>query len=152
MPAVSLYDVVLWAHIIGVVVAFAGPFSYLVWFAWVERSAMPERAFFHRVQSHIGKRLVGPGMVVVLLAGAYLATDRDLWSEVWVTVPLVILLILGALGGAFFGPREERLAELAASGDTAAYEPLYAQVKRMTYVGVALVLVAAFFMVTKLGS
>ena len=152
MAAVSLYDTVLWAHIIGVLVAFAGPFSYLIWFAWVDRSPMAERAFFHRVQTHIGKRLVAPGLLVILLAGAYLATDRDLWSEVWVTVPLVLLVILGGLGGAYFTPREERLAELAANGDTAAYEPLYAQVKRMTYVGVALVLVAAFFMVTKLGS
>ncbi len=39
--------------------------------------------------------------------------DRDLFSETWVTIPFVILIILLGLGGAFFNPREKQLAALA---------------------------------------
>ena len=104
------------------------------------------------MQALVGQRLIGPASVVILLAGAYLATDRDLWSEVWVTVPLVILIVLGGLGGAYFGPREEKLAALAEAGDEQAYRPAAAQLRSVGYLSLALVLVAAFFMVTKLGA
>ncbi len=152
MPAVSLYNVVVWIHVSAVVIAFGSVFSYPLWFAHVARAPMAEKAFFHRMQARIGRYVVGPAMVVILLAGAYLATDRDLWSEVWVTVPLVILFVISGLWGAILAPREERLVALAEAGDEAAYGPLFAQVRTMTYVALALVLVAAFFMVTKLGA
>ncbi len=152
MLAVTTYQVALWIHIVGVVIAFGVVFSYPVWFSHVAGAPAATRAGFHRGQAKIGKYVISPGMLVVLLAGAYMATDRDLWSEVWVTVPLVILIILGGLGGAYFGPREERLSELAAAGDEDAYRPLFAQVRTVSYVAMALVLIAAFFMVTKLGS
>ncbi len=35
-----------------------------------------------------------------------LATDRELWGEVWVTVPLAILIVLLGSGGAFFASHE----------------------------------------------
>lgn len=38
----------------------------------------------------------------MLLAGAYLATDADLWSEVWVVVPLVLLFVIAGLVVAIF--------------------------------------------------
>ena len=53
------------------------------------------------------------------------------------------------LGGAYFGPREERLSELAEGPD---YDRLFAQVRTVSYAAMLLVLVAAFFMVTKPGS
>ena len=152
MLAVTFYDVVLWIHIAGVVIAFGGIFTYPVWFSHVGRAPAATRAGFHRGQAKIGKYVISPGLLVILLAGAYLASDRDLWSEVWVSIPLVILFILGGLGGAYFGPREERLATLAEAGDEAAYRPLFAQVRTVSYVGMALVLIAMFFMVTKLGA
>ena len=152
MLAILFYDVVLWIHIAAVVIGFGAPFTYPMWFAHISRAPMGERALFHRVQARIGQWVISPALLVIILAGAYMATDRDLWSEVWVTVPLVIAIALGALGGAYFGPREQRLAELAAQGDEAAYAPMFGQVRNVTYVALALVLVAAFFMVTKLGA
>ena len=152
MLAITFYDVVLWLHIMAVVVAFGGTFAYPLSLAYVRRIPLGERASFHRMQALIGQRLIGPASVVILLAGAYMATDRDLWSEVWVTVPLVILIVLGALGGAFFGPREEKLAAMAETGDEAAYQPALGQLLKVGYLSLALVLIAAFFMVTKLGA
>ena len=152
MTAILFYDVVLWVHIVAVVVAFGGIFWYPVWFGIVASWDMPARAKYHRAEGVFGKYVITPGLLVVILAGAYLASDRDYWSEVWVTVPLVIAIVLGGLGGVFFGPRADRLAELADAGGGAEYERLFVQVRNVGYLGLLLILVAAFFMVTKLGA
>jgi hypothetical protein len=152
IPAILFYDVVLWVHIVAVLIAFGGVFTYPVWFGALQRWQPAERAQFHRVQATIGKFVISPFLLLIILAGAYLASDRDYWSEVWVTVPLVIAILIGALGGVYFGPREEKLAELAAAGGGAEYDRLFVQVRNVSYGSMFLVLVAAFFMVTKLGA
>jgi hypothetical protein len=152
MQAVLFYDVVLWVHIMAVVVAFGGAFTYPVWFGLIARAPTSERALFHRAQAFIGQRVISPGLLVIVLAGVYMASDRHYWSKAWVTVPFVIAIILGGLGGAYFGPREKRLAELSAAGGGAEYTKLFAQVRNVTYVAIALVLIAAYMMVTKVGS
>ena len=102
-------------------------------------------------QLEVGERIVGTER-----AGhyrRYVETEvRDLWSEVWVTIPFVIAILLGAIGGAYVNPREKRLAELAEGGGGGDYDRVLGQVRTATYGGMALVLVAAFFMVTKLGA
>jgi uncharacterized membrane protein len=149
---VTFYDVVKWIHIMAVVIAFGGAFTYPVWFSFLRRAAPGERAFFHQAQAFLGQWVISPGLLVIVLAGVYLASDRHYWSKAWVTVPFVIAIILGGLGGAYFGPREKRLAELAAAGGGAEYTRLFAQVRNVTYVALALVLIAAYMMVTKVGS
>src|SRR4051812_9494911 len=151
MLAVQFYDVVLWVHIVAVVTAFGGTFWYPVWFEVLKGWDPAARANFHRAQGMLGRFVISPALLVIILAGAYLASDRDYWSETWVTVPLVIAIVLGGLGGAYFAPRENRLAELADGGGGAEYEGLFTQVRNVGYVAMVLVLVAAFFMVTKLG-
>jgi hypothetical protein len=152
LTAILFYDVVLWVHIVAVLVAFGGVFWYPVWFGIVERWEPAQRANFHRAQATFGKYVISPFLLLIILAGAYLASDRDYWSEVWVTVPLVIAIVIGGLGGAYFGPREDRLAALADGGGGAEYERLFVQVRNVAYLAMLLVLVAAFFMVTKLGA
>jgi uncharacterized membrane protein len=152
MLAVTFYDVVKWLHIMAVVVAFGGAFTYPIWFTMLRRAEPAERAFFHRVQAFLGQRVISPGLLVIILAGAYMASDRDLWSKMWVTIPLLIAIVIGGLGGMFFGPKEKRLAELAAEGGGPEYERVAVQVRNVTYVSLALVAIAAYMMVTKLGS
>jgi hypothetical protein len=112
----------------------------------------------HDSRDRVGRLLMSPGMGVVLLAGIYLATKAEVWSEVWVTVPLVILVAIGALGGMFFAPNERKLAALArrdlgAGGSfSAEYEALFARVASVGLVTIALVLIAIFFMVAKPGA
>jgi hypothetical protein len=152
MLAIRFYDVVVWLHISAVLVAFGGVFTYPFWFRVIGARPPAERVGFHRAQALIGQWLISPAMLVILLAGAYLASDAGLWGEVWVLVPLAILLALGALGGAYFGPKETRLGELAADGGGAEYDAAFRQMRTVTYVALALVLVAAFFMVVKPGA
>jgi hypothetical protein len=152
LRAILFYDVVLWVHIVAVLVAFGGTFWYPVWFHILQSWEPAQRASFHRGQGVLGKFVISPFLLLIIVAGAYLASDRDYWSEVWVTVPFVIAIVLGGLGGAYFAPRENKLAELAAAGGGAEYDRLFVQVRNVGYAAMLLVLVAAFLMVTKLGA
>jgi hypothetical protein len=158
-PAILFYDVVLAAHIACIVIAFGVTFAYPVMGPFVAKTNPRALPTFHAAQDLVGKRVIAPFGGLALLAGAYLASDRDLWSEVWVTVPLVILVALLIAGGAFFGPTEQKAAQLAqrdvdAAGDGPVQlsDEYQAVMKRIAGVGALsslLVLVAVFFMAAK---
>jgi len=145
MPlALAFYDVVQAVHVMGVIAAFG------VWFAW---PLLPGgSAGDHRALQRILRVVVTPAAAVAFLTGIYLASDRGLWSEIWVTIPFLILVILLGLTGAYLTPRQGELASLADAGDTRAYQALSSQVARVVLAGAGLVLVATFLMVTKVGS
>jgi hypothetical protein len=97
----------------------------------------------------VARLVVTPAGTLALLAGVYLASDRSYWSEVWVSVPLLILIVLLGITGAYFVPRQERLAELAEAGAGPEYGALAVQVSRVAFAAAGLVVVAIFFMVAK---
>jgi len=161
MLAIQFYDVVVALHVLGVVVAFGITFAYPLLLTWVKAQHPHAMPALHAAQDQLGKRVITPGMVVVLIAGIYLASDLDVWDRPWVSVPMLILIVLFGLGGAFFSPNERKLAELA-QRDVAAstgasvtfsaeYEALYKKVSTVGLVAAGLVAVAVFVMVTKPG-
>ena len=83
-------------------------------------------------------------------------------GKIWVIVPLIILIGLLALGGAFFGPSEKRAAELAGRDVAAAgpdgpvilspeYTAVAARIAKVGALANVLILVAIFFMAAKPG-
>jgi hypothetical protein len=159
MLAIFFYDVVLSVHIAAILIAFGVTFAYPVLVPFLLRRHPRAMPAIHEAQDRIGKFVITPAATVALLAGAYLASDRDYWSETWVSVPLVILIVLLGLGGAFFAPHERKAAELASrdvaaagDGEVAWSDEYQAVSRRIATVGAlasALVLVAVFFMTTK---
>jgi uncharacterized membrane protein len=155
MLAIAFYDVVLAIHVMAVVVAFGATFAYPAFVPWLRRAHPEAMPAVHDSRDRLGRLVMTPGMGVVLAAGIYLASKADAWSESWVTVPLVILILIGALGGMFFAPNERRLGELArrdlAAGGTFSeeYEALFARVSAVGLATCGLVLIAIFFMVAK---
>jgi hypothetical protein len=141
-PAILFYDVVLSIHVMAVVAAFG------VWFAYPLLVARAD-AGAHRAQVRVSRAVVTPAGTLALLAGVYLASDRSYWSEVWVSVPLVILIVLLGITGAYFIPRQQRLAELAEAGSGPEYAALARQVARVAFLAAGLVVVAILFMVAK---
>src|SRR3954470_24997535 len=95
--AVTFYDIVLWIHVTAVVVAFGALFAYPVFLAVNAGAPIAQRSTFHRDQIAFSRRVTGPVLGLVLLAGVYLATDADVWPKAWVTVPLVILFVVAGL-------------------------------------------------------
>jgi hypothetical protein len=162
MPAILFYDVVLSVHIMAIVVAFGVTFAYPILGIYVTREHPRFLPALHGAQERIGRYLITPAATVALLAGFYLASDRDYMGKVWVIVPLIILIALLGLAGAFFGPSEKRAGELAARDVAAAgpdgpvaFSPEYtALADRIAKVGALaslLILVAIFFMAAKPG-
>jgi hypothetical protein len=155
-PAAAFSDYVLAVHIVAVVAAFGVTFAYPI-FAFVggrlDRSAMP---WFHRMQQAIGRRLISPGLLLVLVAGVILAAGEHQWKHFYVQWGIAVVIVLGALEGAVMVRGEGRLAELAerdiaaAAGRDVEWSPEYeALFKRLGAVGalmVLIVIVTVFFM------
>lgn len=158
MPiAVQFYDVVLSIHILAVVVAFGVVFAYPVLDAQIRRASPDQLPLLHRLHLVLAQKVITPAMAVVLVAGIYLAADRDLFGKTWVSIPLVILLALFAITGAILTPTDRKLAELAerdlaaGGGMSAEYNELVARANLFGSIALALVAVAIVFMTTKPG-
>ena len=149
MLAITFYDTVLWIHILAVVVAFGAIFAYPVFLGVNAKEPLPQRAPLHRQQIAFSKQVTGPVIGVVLIAGIYLAADRDYFSEVWVTVPLILLFVVAGLGATVLRQAEIGMLAASESGDEAAYATGLAAAKQWTLIIVALVVVAIFFMSVK---
>lgn len=159
--AIYFYDVVVALHVAAIVVAFGVTFAYPILETALRKTTPRSMAAWHRAQNLVGQRLISSSGGVALLAGIYLASKRHYWDKIWVQVPLVILVVLLALGGAFFSPSEKKAAELAerdiaAAGDgEPVFSPEYEAIsKRIAIVGSLAslsILVAIFFMAAKPG-
>jgi hypothetical protein len=112
-PAVLFWQVVLAIHILAVVIAFGIMFVYPL-FTFIglrlEARAMPS---FHRMQRAVHMKVSAPSLVVIVLAGIYLASDLHQWKHFFVQWGLAASIGIGGIGGGYLAPREERLAELA---------------------------------------
>jgi uncharacterized membrane protein len=158
-PAVSAYDVVLGIHIMAVVVAFGATFAYPIMFVVAARHDPRGIPLLHRIEYTTERWLVNPGLLVVLAAGIYLASEGHHWKEFFVQWGLAAVVVIGAALGAVMIPTAKRAEELAArdlaaaAGGPVSASPEYlAAVRRLTVVGSLLsllVLVTILFMAIK---
>jgi hypothetical protein len=157
LAAVRFFDIVLWLHVTSVVIAFGVTFVYPVVVPMTVRTAPRHVAWLHNVQGAIGRRIITPFATLILLTGIYLAADADVFKEWWVSVPIVSILVLLGLAGAYFTPRERRLAALAERDIAAAgegevvfsqeYQDLGRQVAIVGALSSLLVVITIFIMV-----
>jgi hypothetical protein len=147
-PAVEFFQVVIAIHIVAVVASFGVVFSYPLFVFVGGRMDPRSLPWFFRMQQIIGRRLISPGLAVVLVAGIYLASDLHQWKEFYVQWGLAAVIVIGALEGAVVIPSEGKLAELAerdvaaAEGREVTFSPEYeALFKRTGLVGSLLVLI-----------
>ena len=143
-----------------VVAAYGLPLAYPLLLPYVRRSHPRAMPGLHDVQYRLNRLLTGPGTVLILVFGAYMATDRDLWGEPWVAVPIAILAVIVVVGGGVIVPASRSMAELAqadverapAGGPvawSADYDGVYARYMAAEILLGALVLTAIFFMAAK---
>ncbi len=155
MLAVSAYDVVLAIHIMAVVVTFGVVFAYPIMFGVAAKADPRSLPLIHRIETRIERTLVNGGLVVVVGAGIFLATDGKHWSEFFVQWGLGAAIVIGGLVGAVMIPaskRAQQLAErdLAAGGEMSA--EYQAVTRRLAIVGSllsVLVLLTILFMAVK---
>lgn len=154
VPATSFFEVVLAIHIMAVVVAFGVTFAYPIMFSVAARQDQRSLPLMHRVEYTIERRLINPGLGLVVLAGIYLASKGHFWSQFFVQWGLAAAIVIGALVGAVMIPSAKRAEDLAkrdlAAGDGQLSEDYRAVVRRLSVVGTllsALVLLTVLFMV-----
>jgi hypothetical protein len=157
--ATTFYEVVLAVHIMAVVIAFGVTFAYPVMFAVAARREPRGLPLLHRIEYTIERVLINPGLLLVIVAGIYLASKGHFWSQFFVQWGLAAAIVIGALIGAVMIPtakKAESIAarDIAAAGDgpvelSGEYSGL---VRRLTVVGgllSTLVLLTILFMVIK---
>jgi hypothetical protein len=158
VPAVAFFEVVLAVHIMAVIVAFGVTFAYPIMFSVGARADPRSLPLLHRIEYSIERRLVNPGLLIVLLAGIYLASKLHVWSAFYVQWGLGAIVVIGATVGAVMIPTAKRAESLAArdlaAGDADAVslsEEYSAVARRLAAVGSLLsllVLVTVYFMAT----
>src|SRR5215470_8124689 len=90
MPLASIvsadYKIALFLHVVAVVLAFGPTFGYALFFSVAPQYPRATPAILAGVQK-CDKYLVGPGMLVIILAAFYLMIDGD-WdsSEAFISV------------------------------------------------------------------
>jgi len=156
-PATSLYEVVLAIHIMAVVVAFGVTFALPIMFTVTARRDPRSLPLLHRIEYTLERTLVNGGLVVVVLAGIFLASDGHHWSEFFVQWGLGVAIVIGGVVGAVLipaGKNAEQIAErdLAGAGEgaPALSDEYRALVRRISVAGSltgALVLLTILFMV-----
>jgi hypothetical protein len=162
MVAVSTYGVFVAVHVIAVLLAYGLPLAYPLMLPYLRRNHPRSMPGVHDVQHRLNKILTGPGTLLVLGAGIYLAADADAWDEPWVGVGLAAIIVI-ALVGAWVVGATAKMAELAgadvaaagpdgAVGWSAEYEALWHRYERVEMLLGVVVLVTVFFMTAKPGS
>jgi hypothetical protein len=158
VPAVAFFEVVLAVHIMAVIVTFGVTFAYPIMFSVGARADPRSLPVLHRIEYSIERRLINPGLLVVLLAGIYLASKLHVWSAFYVQWGLAAVVVIGAMIGAVMIPTAKRAEALAArdlaggGGDEESFSEEYrALTRRLATVGSLislLVLVTVYFMAT----
>jgi uncharacterized membrane protein len=163
LAAISFYNIVKAVHISSVVIGFGVTFTYPLLMAYGQSKDRQLLPHFHRMQSLLGKRIISPFLGLLVLTGIYMVVDQDAWkfSQAFISVGFTVAIVLGALGGLFFGPSEEKLAELAerdlaaSAGDSprlsAEYLALAARVRNVGLAASTSILVVILLMVEHTG-
>ena len=108
------------------------------------------------MQEVISKRVINPGVLVILIAGIVLATDEHQWKHFYVQWGIAAVIALGALDGAVMRPLTRKLVAAADSdveraGDgeitwSAEHDALIRRQGRIGTLMTLIVVVTVFFM------
>jgi hypothetical protein len=159
MLGISTYSVVMALHVIAVLAAYGLPLAYPLMLPYVRRTHPRAMPGVHDVQHRLNLLLTGPGTVLVLGLGLYMAAKHHLFDEVWVQVPIAIIAIIALVGG-WVVKTSKQMSELARADVAAAgpdgpvvwspaYEALYHRYVRVEEFLAVIVVVAVFFMAAK---
>ena len=156
--AVAFWEVVLALHILAVVFAFGATFAYPVLLGAMTKADPRALPALYRAMHAISQRVIMPGVAAILVFGIYLASHLHYWSAFFVQWGLGVVIVIGAVEGAYLGPREKRLIEVAdrdvaAAGEgpvtfSAEHDSLVRQVGAVGALMDLLVVVTIYFMAT----
>ena len=113
VPAVAFSDFVLAVHILAAVIGFGVVFAFPVLLASAAHLDPGVLPWLLRARQRIGRYIVNPGLLVLLLAGIFLASDEHQWKFFYVQWGIAAVIVIGGLEGSLITRRSGRLADLA---------------------------------------
>ena len=161
--ALTGYELALWIHITAVVVGLGTTFAESVLFPVAMKMDARHLPYVHKLQLTINRYFASPALLVILITGIYLVNEAN-WDfgSFWVSASFLIVLILGAINGAYFIPVDKRLEamleeEIAAAGP-GEFTPSEDYMNQARIEGIlgaftgVLIIIAIFMMVAKPGA
>ncbi len=148
-----LRNSVLALHIIGVA-AWLGANAVLAFAAPMNNSAeAPVRRWWAQLQQKMGRVYYTVAGVLVLLSGIYLVIDNEFikFSDAFISIGFVVVLIAILLGIFVMGPGTEELIKTIDEGDKSREASINNRLAAVGLVDSLLVLLAIFAMVAKWG-
>ena len=145
---------VLAAHIVAVLAAYGAPVTYPLLLPYLRRNHPAALPGVHSAQHWLNTRVAPPASVAIVAAGAYMAFDRDLWSEPWLVTAIALFVVISVVGLIAIVPSTRRLADLAGregGSSSAEYAALYRRYMTVEVVLGLLVVAAVFVMAAKPG-
>jgi len=112
VPA-AFSDLIVGVHVLAAIVGFGVVFAYPLLLSAAARMEPGATPFLLRGRQRIGRYFVNPGLVVILLAGIYLASDEHRWSQFFVGWGIIAVIVIGAIEGSVIIPRSGKLATVA---------------------------------------
>lgn len=157
---ITFYWTVVFLHVAAVVTGFGPTFVYPILWRSARNRYPRSLPYMLRTMEKIGKTVIGPASILILLTGIYLVAKGPFdFSATFVQVAMPILIVLIVIGPLYFGRMEGRLADLAERDIAAAgagevqlsaeFDRLFRQVTIVARLASLAVLVALFFMVVK---
>ncbi len=158
LAAIDLYSISVFIHVTAVVVGFGATFALALGFPLAMKLDPRHLPYVHRLSLLLGQRFVNPALVVVLITGIYQTAEQWSFGDAWISATFAIVILLGAINGAYFIPADRKLAAQAerelAEGGTLSDDYQRAAQREGAIGGLTglLVLVAVFLMITKPGA
>jgi uncharacterized membrane protein len=163
LASISAYNVSIWIHVSAVVVGLGATFAEALMFPVAMSVDKRHLPFVHKLGIAINRRLANPALLVILITGIYQTAKGD-WKfgSFWISATFAIVIVLGGLLGAYFIPKDKKLAalaerDIAASGGgeivlSDEYQRGARQIGAVGGLAGFLVIAAVFVMVTKPGA
>ena len=163
LATVDSFTVSLFLHITAVMVGFGSTFALSVTTPIAMKLDLRHLPYVHQLSLTLGRFFATPALVIVLVTGFY-QVDKGNWDlgDAWLSVSLAIIVVIGALSGAYFVPAAKKLKALAERDIAASGEgqvTLSEEYNKRARLGAIfgpltglLLVVAVFLMVTKPGA
>ena len=160
LASITFHSILVFIHVTAAVVGLGATFALAVGFPLAVRLGDPRlMPFVHKLSLEVTRKLASPALLVILITGIWQALDADIsLGEPWISATFVIVIVLGALQGAYFTRTDRKLIamverELAAGATklSAEYQKEAGREGGMGALAGLLIVVAVFLMVTKPG-
>lgn len=146
-------DLVLWLHIVAAGVWIGTSVVQLMAPPLLADGGPLVKATWGKAVLGFGRRITTPAAVLLLITGIELVRSGGYsYTDAFVLIGIVVVLVGGAIGGAVVGPTSRQLTISAEAGEESGVQEAEMRLRTFGVLDLALVLFTVYTMVTALGA